>query len=135
MNTKLTTIMAFVFSALRGVKEWSTDAGEQFLEVLYAIDDDFAAQTELKAMDMSGQSRGQLGLGTILAAFVVVIATFVVLIVVDEFDQSIGTPSSSSLSTAQGDILSGFSSMVSLVEPLLLIAIGVVIIGLIRRVQ
>jgi len=54
---------------------------------------------------------------------------------VDEFDQSVGTPSSSSLSTAQGDILSGFSSMVSLVEPLLLIAIGVVIIGLIRRVQ
>lgn len=82
-----------------------------------------------------GANRGQLGLGTILAAFVVVIATFVVLIVVDQFEQSLGTPSSSSLSTAENDVLSGFGSMVSLVEPLLLIAIGVVIIGLIRRVQ
>lgn len=79
--------------------------------------------------------RGQLGLGTILAAFVVVIAAFVVLIVVDQFEQSLGTPSSSDLSTAENDILSGFASMLSLVEPLLLIAIGVVIIGLIRRVQ
>jgi len=79
--------------------------------------------------------RAQLGLSTILAAFVVVIAAFVVLIVVDTFDGAVGTPSSSSLSSAQGDILSGFGSMISLIEPLLLIAIGVVIIGLIRRVQ
>jgi len=79
--------------------------------------------------------RGQLGLGTLLAAFVVVIAAFVVLTVVDQFDESVGTPSSSALSSSQNDILSGFSSMTSLIEPLLLIAIGVVIIGLIRRVQ
>jgi len=89
-----------------------------------------------EAMRRQGATdRAQLGLSTILAAFVVVIAAFVVLIVVDTFDGAVGTPSSSSLSSAQGDILSGFGSMISLIEPLLLIAIGVVIIGLIRRVQ
>jgi hypothetical protein len=124
-----------VLAVLAFLKAMNAQAAEALLEALYDIDADLGAQTERKATAMGGNARGQLGLGTILAAFVVVIATFVVLIVVDEFDQSVGTPSSSSLSTAQGDILSGFSSMVSLVEPLLLIAIGVVIIGLIRRVQ
>jgi hypothetical protein len=124
-----------VLAVLAFLKATNAKLGEAFLETLSDIDAGLGAQTERKAMAIGGNGRGQLGLGTILAAFVVVIATFVVLIVVDEFDQSVGTPSSSSLSTAQGDILSGFSSMVSLVEPLLLIAIGVVIIGLIRRVQ
>lgn len=80
-------------------------------------------------------NRGQLGLGTILAAFVVVIATFVVIIVVDEFNESLGTPESTQLDNSSQSILDGFASMTSLIEPLLLIAIGVVIIGLIRRVQ
>lgn len=92
-------------------------------------------KVEAAATGMSGRSRGQLGLRTILAAFTVVIAGMVVLIVVDQFDQSLDTPSSSSLSTAEGDILSGFGDMASLIGPLLLIAIGTVIIGLIRRVQ
>lgn len=117
------------------VSEANKKAGEEVLDKMDKAPGDLGRKVEAQACAMSGDTRGQLGLGTILAAFVVVIATFVVLIVVDEFDQSVGTPSSSSLSTAQGDILSGFSSMVSLVEPLLLIAIGVVIIGLIRRVQ
>jgi len=79
--------------------------------------------------------RGQLGLPTILAAFVVVIAAFVVVIVVDSMDSALGDPSNSDLHNASNDTLSGFASMVSLVEPLLLIAIAVVIISLIRRVQ
>jgi len=111
--------------------------GEELLVTLEAADDDLrmpvGKMTRRQAIAING--RGQLGLGTILAAFVVVIAAFVVLIVVDTFDESTGTPSSSALSTAQGDILSGFGSMMSLIQPLLLIAIGVVIIGLIRRVQ
>lgn len=95
-----------------------------------------ALEAELaRKFGITGDIRGQLGLGTLLAAFVVVIAAMVVLLVVDQFDQSIDTPQSSSLSNAEGDILSGFGSMASLIEPLLLIAIGVVIIGLIRRVQ
>jgi len=111
--------------------------GAEFLKTIEAADDDLprpvGRTTRHRARAWTG--RGQLGLGTILAAFTVVIAAFVVLIVVDTFDQSTGTPSSSSLSNAQGDILSGFGSMMSLIQPLLLIAIGVVIIGLIRRVQ
>lgn len=79
--------------------------------------------------------RGQLGLGTLTAAFIVVLTAFVILIVVDTFQSSTGTPESSQLSTAQGDILSGFASMMSLIEPLLLIAIGVVIIGLVQRLR
>lgn len=88
---------------------------------------------EWKARSMG--TRGQLGLGTVLAALVVVIAVSLAVIVVDRFDNSLGNPSSSSLSTAQNDVLSGFSDMTSLIGPLLLVAIAVVIIGLIRRVQ
>lgn len=93
-------------------------------------------KVEAMAMDRAGTAdRGQLGLNTVLAAFVLVIAASVVVIVVDRFDQSLGTPNSSSLSQSQVDVLSGFADMTSLIGPLLLIAIGVVIIGLIRRVQ
>lgn len=87
------------------------------------------------AQHMTGRARGQLGLSTVLAALVVVIAVSLAVIVVDRFDQSLGDPSSSSLSTAQNDVLSGFSDMTSLIGPLLLVAIAVVIIGLIRQVS
>lgn len=135
MHKQMLAFVAFVAGVFREAQQLSYDAGAVLLDAIHRLDEDIGTMTEHKARAIGGDTRGQLGLGTILAAFVVVIATFVVLIVVDEFDQSVGTPDSSSLSGAQGDILSGFSSMVSLVEPLLLIAIGVVIIGLIRRVQ
>lgn len=82
-----------------------------------------------------GSDRGQLGLQTVLAALTVVIAASLAVIVVDQFDESLGDPSSSSLSTAQNDVLQGFSDMTSLIGPLLLVSIAVVIIGLIRRVS
>jgi hypothetical protein len=82
-----------------------------------------------------GRDRGQLGLQTVLAALVVVIAVSLAVIVVDRFDESLGDPSSSNLSTAQNDVLSGFADMTSLIGPMLLVAIAVVIIGLIRRVS
>ena len=111
--------------------------GEEFLKTIEAADDDLPApvgrQTRAKAMAMS--SRGQLGLGTILAAFTVVIASFLVLIVVDSFNSSLGSPSSAELSSSQTSILDGFSGMMDLIGPLLLVAIVVVIIGLIRRIQ
>jgi type II secretory pathway component PulF len=80
-------------------------------------------------------NRGQLGLRTILAALVVVIAVSLAVIVVDQFDQSLGTPDSTALSTSQQDVLTGFADMTSLIGPLLLVAIAVVIIGLVRRLQ
>lgn len=83
----------------------------------------------------AADERGQLGLQTILAALVVVIASSLAVIVVDQFDQSLGDPQSSDLSVAQNDVLGGFSDMTSLVGPLLLVAIAVVIIGLVRRVS
>lgn len=93
------------------------------------------AKTRGAAAALGGDSRGQLGLQTVLAALVVVIAVSLAVIVVDRFDNSLGTPSSSALSSSQNDVLSGFSDMTSLIGPLLLVAIAVVIIGLIRRVQ
>jgi len=79
--------------------------------------------------------RGQLGLQTILAAVVIVITVSLSIIVVDKFDESLGTPSSNSLSQAQNDVLSGFSDMTSLIGPLFLVAISAVIIGLVRNVS
>lgn len=112
--------------------------GEEFLKTLDEVAPlglNLGAATEQLAFEMTGKSRGQLGLGTLLAAFTVVIAAMVVLIVVDQFDSSLDSPSSSALSVAENDILSGFGDMASLIGPLLLIAIGAVIIGVIRRVQ
>ena len=135
-------LIAMVFGMIRDkLSALNARAGEELLKTIEAADGDLpmpvgkATRAKANEYHMRMGARGQLGLGTILAAFTVVIAAFVVLIVVDTFDQSTGTPSSSSLSNAQGDILSGFGSMMSLIQPLLLIAIGVVIIGLIRRVQ
>lgn len=134
IQTYLTALMAGVMSGAVRLNQW---AGEQFLKCLDHVPElGLDWRVEAMAMQMAGTTdRGQLGLGTILAAFTVVIAAMVVLIVVDQFDQSLDTPSSSGLSQAEGDILSGFGDMASLIGPLLLIAIGVVIIGLIRRVQ
>lgn len=132
-NYLVAAFMAVLSGAVR-LDRW---AGEQFLKCIDQIPEfGLDWKVEAAAMRMAGTAdRGQLGLGTILAAFTVVIAAMVVLIVVDRFDQSLDTPSSSGLSQAEGDILSGFGDMASLIGPLLLIAIGVVIIGLIRRVQ
>jgi len=119
---------------LERLKDLNEKAGEETLRTLEAADQDVPGQLGQKTRHMAG-SRGQLGLGTILAALVVVIAVSLAVIVVDRSDSSLGNPSSSELSTAQNDVLSGFADMTSLIGPLLLVAIAVVIIGLIRRVQ
>lgn len=111
-------------------------AGEKTMEAIDNVPEfGINAKTEGMATAMSGDERGQLGLQTVLAALVIVIASSLAVIVVDQFDQSLGDPSSSSLSTAQNDVLGGFSDMTSLIGPLLLVAIAVVIIGLVRQVS
>lgn len=119
------------------VNQASQKAGEELVKTVEAADEDLPVNVGMQTRAMGGRmgNRGQLGLGTVLAALVVVIAVSLAVIVVDQFDQSLGDPSSSSLSTAQGDVLSGFADMTSLIGPLLLVAIAVVIIGLIRRVS
>lgn len=118
------------------LKKANERAGEEALSTLDHVPE-FGLDSKVEGMasHMSGDTRGQLGLSTVLAALVVVIAVSLAVIVVDRFDNSLGDPSSSSLSTAQNDVLSGFADMTSLIGPLLLVAVAVVIIGLIRRVQ
>jgi hypothetical protein len=91
-------------------------------------------RTEWVAREQMGD-RGQLGFGTIIAAIVVVITVMLAVIVVDQFDQSLGSPDSSQLSQSNQDVLTGFADMTSLVGPLLLVAIAVVIIGLVQRIR
>lgn len=109
----------------------SERGGELTVEAVDKVSSPAASVLEKKARD----ERGQLGLRTVLAALVVVIAASLAVIVVDQFDQSLGDPDSSALSSSQDSILSGFADMSELIGPLLLVAIAVVIIGLIRRVQ
>jgi hypothetical protein len=122
-------------TARQKASEANQRAGEELLKTTDQIQE-FGFGSKMRAATASRMdNRGQLGLGTVLAALVVVIAVSLAVIVVDRFDNSLGNPSSSSLSTAQNDVLSGFADMTSLIGPLLLVAIAVVIIGLIRRVQ
>jgi hypothetical protein len=72
---------------------------------------------------------------TIITGLVIVIVASLAVIVVDRFDQSLGTPDSSALSTSQNDILAGFADMTSLIGPLLLVLIAVVIIGVVQRIR
>lgn len=72
---------------------------------------------------------------TVITGLVVVIVASLAVIVVDRFDQSLGTPSSNELSTAQDSVLSGFADMLGLVGPLLLVLIAVVIVGVVQRLR
>jgi type II secretory pathway component PulF len=84
-------------------------------------------------------SRDELGIArqtqTVITGLVIVITASLAVIVVDQFDQSLGTPQSSELSTAQNEVLSGFGDMVSLIGPLLLVLIAVVIVGVVQRLR
>jgi hypothetical protein len=91
--------------------------------------------TERKALKMAGDNRGQLGFSTVIAAATVVVAVMVVIIIVDRFDTALGTPDNGELGNASDSVISGFASMADLIGPLLIVAIAVVIISLIRRVQ
>lgn len=82
-----------------------------------------------------GDTRGQLGLNTIIAGFILVVAGVALVYVLDVFNDSIGTPTNTGLSESQQSMFQGFSTLSGLVEPILVIAGVVVILGLIRRVQ
>lgn len=82
-----------------------------------------------------GADRGQVGFQTVLAVVSVFVLAMVAVVVADNLDSSIGTPSNTALSTAQNDIITGFGDMASLIGTLFIIAIVVVIIFQIRRVN
>lgn len=114
-------------------QSFSERSGDRILKAFARIDEMRTGVATRKARDMG--TRGQLGLRSVLAALVLVIAASLAVIVVDKFDDSAGNVSNTNLSTAQQDVLQGFSDMTSLIGPLLLVSIAIVIIGLIRRVQ
>lgn len=72
---------------------------------------------------------------TVITGLVVVIVASLAVIVVDQFDTSLGSPSSSQLSNAQNNVLSGFADMMDLIGPLLLVLIAAVVIGVISNVR
>lgn len=100
----------------------------------WAEDTADAVEQAIGLSDFTTDNRGQLGFQTLVAAFIVVITGLAVVLVLDKFDASLGTPSNTDLSNSSTSLLSGFASMVDLIEPLLLIAIVVVLIALVRRV-
>lgn len=102
-----------------------------FMDVL-GLREDMEAMARTK---FAADTSGQLGFQTVIAASVVVIAVMLVVIVVDQFDQSLGDPASSDLNNASNDVMGGYADMAGLVGPLLIVAIAVVIISLIRRAQ
>ncbi|MDR9380899.1 MAG: hypothetical protein RI560_04410 [Natronomonas sp.] len=79
--------------------------------------------------------RGQLGLNTIIAAFSLVVIGVALVYALDVFSGSIGNPQNSQLSQSQASMYDGFAALAGFIEPLLIIAGVVVLLGLIRRVQ
>lgn len=79
--------------------------------------------------------RGQLGLNTIIAAFSLVVIGVALVYALSVFEDSIGTPQNSQLSQSQQSMFDGFAALAGFIEPLLIIAGVVVLLGLIRRVQ
>lgn len=133
MIQKLIAVFAFMKAMLGKANK---RAGEELLKTIDAAEvQHMGARTRLFATKMGADTRGQLGLPTVLAAFTVAIAAMVVIIVLDQINNSLDDPSSSDLNNSSDSVLSGFADMAALIGPLFLIAIGVVIIGLIRRVQ
>jgi len=93
-------------------------------------------KTVPSADDLGGGAKGVARqTQTVITGLVIVITASLAVIVVDQFDQSLGTPQSSELSTAQNDVLAGFGDMVSLIGPLLLVLIAVVIVGVVQRLR
>lgn len=72
---------------------------------------------------------------TVITGLVIVITASLAVIVVGQFDQSLGTPESSELSAAQDSVLGGFGDMISLIGPLLLVLMAVVIVGVVQRLR
>jgi hypothetical protein len=88
------------------------------------------------ADDLGGGVRGRVNqTATIVTGLVIVITASLAVIVVDQFDQSLGTASSTELQNAQDSVLAGFADMVDLIGPLLLVLIAVVIIGVVQRLR
>lgn len=120
MNQKLSAMLAFIAS-------------------MYG---DLRADAEM-ALDMLGSAR-EVGarrrpnahqVDQVITGLIVVIVVSVSVVIVARFNSSMGGVENSQLSEANQNVLTGFSDMVGLVAPLLLIIIAVVIIAYVQRIR
>lgn len=72
---------------------------------------------------------------TVIQGVVIVVIGMVGVTIVSSINGSFGTPTNTGLSEAQGGLISGFGSMVSLIEPLLIVLIAVVLIAVVQRIR
>lgn len=72
---------------------------------------------------------------TVIQAVVVVVVASVGVIIVDNIDSSLGDPGNTGLSESQEGLLTGFGSMIDLIEPLLIVLIAVVLIAVVQRIR
>lgn len=113
------------------LRQASENAGNKILDAVARI-----APITARVVETRAEKRGQIGFRQVVAALILVVVASVAVLVVDKFDGAVGNDvQSSSLSSSQDSILSGFADMAELIGPLLLVAIAIVIIGLVRRVQ
>jgi hypothetical protein len=131
---------AFLMSGLATIRDGYDSLKLKVLRVangdrVYIDGTMFGMYTPQLPTGLQADDRGQLGFSTVIAAATVVVAVMVVIIIVDRFDTALGTPDNGELGNASDSVISGFASMADLIGPLLIVAIAVVIISLIRRVQ
>lgn len=98
----------------------------------------YHAETVPAPEDLGGGVAGRAQqVQTIITGVLIVIVASMAVVIVAAFSNSTSVNESDNpeLASSMDSVMSGFASMLDLVEPLLLILIAVVIIGLIRRVQ
>jgi hypothetical protein len=136
----VSAVLAYVLSGVAMLREGYESLKTKILRVahgdkVYLDAGTFGMYTPQLPGSMQADDRGQLGFQTVIAAATVVVAVMVVIIIVDRFETALGDPNSAELGNASDSVISGFASMADLIGPLLIVAIAVVVISLIRRVQ
>lgn len=118
-------IMAFYAMVAAKLDVWFVQAEHEVMS--WDIWGDFDTDTRVGAAAYQVQ--------TVLQGVAIVIVSSIGVVVVDTFDTSFDDPTNTGLSSSQEGLLSGFGSMIDLVEPLLVVLMAVVLIAVIQRVQ
>lgn len=92
-----------------------------------SVYDEHAARRYLKARAAQSQ--------TVVQGVIIVTIASVGVVIVANIDSSLGNVSNSNLSQSQEGLLTGFGSMIDLIEPLLIVLIAVVLIAVVQRIR
>lgn len=125
LRNALATITAFYAMVSAKLDVWFVEAEREVMS--WGIWRDFDTDTRVGAAAHQVQ--------TVLQGVAIVIVSSIGVVVVDTFDTSFDDPTNTGLSESQEGLLSGFGSMIDLVEPLLVVLMAVVLIAVIQRVQ